>query len=349
MAAPHLRADRAAPPSVAPTPDPKDWLLPQQARWKYSRSSSREHGSLRVEGGAGCRGSEEHAPRLRQQLLRSLFRGRDPFHAVDPARYDHGYPHSNLRASFVKAVLETLGAPADMLWLEVGSFVGNSAILTASVAAHACMRNMTIVVVDPFTGDVNMWDWQQLASKGRRHLPFGYDFLALDASGRPTIRDRFMSNVAWAGAAPWVVPITAPGVVGMRLLGRLLKSFYHHGLVAPRPSVLYLDSAHEAGETLTELRVAFDLLADGGVLFGDDWAWKAVRADVAKFAAYLPNATALERQRWSTAASRRASFSAAGRRAGLKCEAPRVTGSWTLWTTRLLVCEPGGTWVVFKP
>lgn len=53
------------------------------------------------------------------------------------------------------------------------------------------------------------------------------------------------------------------------------------------PEVVYLDSAHEKGETLLELHTAFRALSPGGVLFGDDTAWPAVRHDVFAFVSCL--------------------------------------------------------------
>ena len=44
----------------------------------------------------------------------------------------------------------------------------------------------------------------------------------------------------------------------------------------PQPDFVYLDAAHEKGETLIEIRRAFDLLRPGGVLVGDDLDWPAV-------------------------------------------------------------------------
>ena len=68
----------------------------------------------------------------------------------------------------------------------------------------------------------------------------------------------------------------AAGLVGMRLL----KMLHTSKKLAALPQVLFLDSAHEADETRLELEQAFKLLAPGGLLFGDDWSWEAVRNDV---------------------------------------------------------------------
>jgi len=77
----------------------------------------------------------------------------------------------------------------------------------------------------------------------------------------------------------------------MRLVAR------QHLPVAPQ--VIYLDSAHEKGETLLELHTAFRALSPGGVLFGDDTAWPAVRHDVLAFVSCLkpPSDTVLSIER----------------------------------------------------
>ena len=175
-----------------------EWRLPQQTPTTNKRGRP-----LRVGGGPSCSESNSSEAPVRQQLRKALFRGTDPFDAALLDRVDHRYPHSNLRASFVKSVFDVLPSPP-RFWLEIGSFVGNSVITTVAVAAHLCVPNLTVVSVDPFVGDKAMWSFQRLIHGGS-HPPFGYNFLGLDTAGRPTIRDRYMANVKWSGAYPWVV------------------------------------------------------------------------------------------------------------------------------------------------
>ena len=224
-----------------------EWRLPQQTPTTNKRGRP-----IRVAAGPSCSESNSSEAPVRQQLRKALFRGTDPFDAALLDRVDHRYPHSNLRASFVKSVFDVLPSPP-RFWLEIGSFVGNSVITTVAVAAHLCVPNLTVVSVDPFVGDKAMWSFQRLIHGGS-HPPFGYNFLGLDTAGRPTIRDRYMANIKWSGAHPWVVPITIPGMSGLRLLLELRR----HGLET-LPEVIYLDSAHEAGETLLELELAFSV------------------------------------------------------------------------------------------
>ena len=84
-----------------------------------------------------------------------------------------------------------------------------------------------------------------------------------------------MTNVVKHGLSETIFPLTLPSLVGARFLGYLNW----------KVDVVYLDSAHEAGETYIELQLYFDLLEPGGILFGDDYdSYPAVRHDVNRFA-----------------------------------------------------------------
>ena len=81
-----------------------------------------------------------------------------------------------------------------------------------------------------------------------------------------------------------VLPVRVTAIVGLQLLQRLV----HEHRLQSLPQVIYLDAAHEYEETLQELWVAWNTLSvDGGVLYGDDWNWPAVRRSVADFASCL--------------------------------------------------------------
>lgn len=199
------------------------------------------------------------------ELRRELLRGQDPYDHADGAWVDTGYPHTFLPLELVEVILQRV---RPSLWLELGSMVGGSAIRTAAAAARLELET-AVVCVDPFVGDVNAWMCQDHA----------WDCLRIE-QGRPHVYERFVANVAAAGHRDRILPLVMTSAVATRLLARL----HAEGRIKTLPSVAYLDSAHEEGETLLELRGAWALLAPGGVLFGDDWDWPAVRADVTEFA-----------------------------------------------------------------
>jgi predicted O-methyltransferase YrrM len=212
-------------------------------------------------------------PAIVAELTAALYGDEPPLDFADPGFRDDGYPHTNLQPAVIESVLDVA---KPMFWLELGSMLGGSAILAAAVVKRRAAPT-GIVCVDPFCGDVNMWAWEQGKKRAGE-----WRFLRTER-GRPTIFERFVANVDAAGHGDIILPITATSMVGMRLLQRLLAQ----GLISRRPEVIYLDSAHEANETLLELHAAWDLLTPDGILFGDDWSWEAVRTDVLRFAATI--------------------------------------------------------------
>ena len=109
--------------------------------------------------------------------------------------------------------------------------------------------------------------------------PDAFHFLEFQ-NGEPQIYPRFLSNIRRAGLANCVLPLRLTATVGLRLLASLVK----RRVLPQKPPVIYLDSAHNPGETLQELGVAWQTLPVNGMLYGDDWGWRAVRTDVARFA-----------------------------------------------------------------
>ncbi len=197
------------------------------------------------------------------ELKSELYGGDNPLSYASRRFVDTGYPHTNLLPDVVGSVIDTF---QPKFWLELGSMLGGSAIRVADIVKSRG-ASTEIVCIDPFTGDVNMWAWEQPFRKANEWL-----FLRLE-NGRPTIYDRFLANVSAAGHADIILPIAATSIVGIKLLRRLASE----SRLSCLPDVIYLDSAHEPDETFLELQNCWELLKPGGVLIGDDWDWSAVQ------------------------------------------------------------------------
>lgn len=207
---------------------------------------------------------------VRSTIVSELWLGEDPLAFALPKYIDLGYPHSNIQPHLIDMALDHV---KPKFWLEVGSFIGNSAIKTAQRIKHKQL-DTSVVCVDPFTGDVNMWAWEKDKAKKKE-----WRFVSPE-HGEPGIYNRFRANVVNAGVADVVVPIVSTSIVAMKLIPRLVQE----NRLSELPGVIYLDSAHEKGETLLELNMAWKILAPGGILMGDDWPWwEAVRLDVTEF------------------------------------------------------------------
>mmetsp|Transcript_39812 Transcript_39812/g.128878 ORF Transcript_39812/g.128878 Transcript_39812/m.128878 type:complete len:284 (+) Transcript_39812:243-1094(+) len=193
---------------------------------------------------------------------------------------DASYPHTHLPEPLVEALLAMVQEEGELLVVELGSFVGGSAVRIARALKRLgrSHHNAALVCVDPFCGDASMWS----DHNGWR------SWLRL-CDGRPRLFEQFVANVHSEGHGDIVLPLSATACVGCSILCRLAAAGPGgcSGPALPRPRLVYLDAAHEEGETLLEVRRAFELLAPGGVLLGDDWDWPAVRQDVLTFAGGL--------------------------------------------------------------
>lgn len=260
--------------------------------------------------------------RLRGELLTDV----DPYSILDFVNYqpeDH-YPDSHLTAEIVRGILQLLSRVGQevSLWMEVGSFIGGSAITTAA-AVKAMNLSIGIVCLEPFTGDVGMWATRKAMREIANH-PFADSTLKMDQFGHSRIYETFLANVRSKGHQDIVMPLRLSSISGMRLIRQMQRD----ARIEVVPQVIYLDSAHEEGETLLEVRTAWSLLPSPGILLGDDWSWEGVRLDVQTFAVQM----------------RLASFSEEELR-GLDTAAQRTTQPHP---GIALINEHDGTWVMFK-
>ena len=206
---------------------------------------------------------------VRDAVLDTIWSGDDPMQYAERRLVDPGYPHTHI---IVPAVNWLLRAKKPLFWMEAGSMIGGSALKTAQAIKDLGLST-SMLCMDPFTGDVNMWAWEAGAFKQG-----AWRFLRLEA-GAPTIYDRFRANVVNAGLGDVIIPVVTTSLVGMKLLARLKQE----GRLPQLPEVIYLDSAHEEGETYMELVQAWSLLPSGGAIWGDDFNWPGVGLDVVKF------------------------------------------------------------------
>lgn len=226
-------------------------------------------------------------PDVISRLRDELFTNQDPYSILGTVCGQYQpqlrYPDSHLTPALMKSVLSFV--PKPYMWLEVGSYIGSSAITTAKVLKQMRL-NCGVLCIDPFTGMVDMWADRKafrthFGLLERQNVADGP--LLMDEFGHSRIYEMFLANVRSRGHQDYVLPLRVSSITGLRLL----RTLYEQGRIERPPEIIYLDSAHEAGETLLEVQEAWRLLAAPGVLFGDDWSWPGVQSDVLQFAARL--------------------------------------------------------------
>lgn len=141
------------------------------------------------------------------------------------------------------------------LGIEVGSFVGNSAVFLGNFLKK---HDGVLICIDTFLGDINMWFMSEFKTIMRKE------------DGNPKIFDLFLKRIIDNELENYVLPIRQTSIIAARMLKVLDYKI----------DFAYLDSAHESLETFTELALYYDILKHGGVLFGDDYNWPAVNADL---------------------------------------------------------------------
>merc|ERR1719193_918279 len=124
--------------------------------------------------------------------------------------------------------------------------------------------------MDPWSGDLNMLL--------QRHKDFAVNYWSAPVvDGRALTFDQFMVNVQFSInrtiSPSHILPVHATSIVGARWLKELNYA----------PEIIFIDSAHEIDETLMELKNFWEVLAPGGMMFGDDFSWTGVKHDVTKF------------------------------------------------------------------
>ncbi len=92
--------------------------------------------------------------------------------------------------------------------------------------------------------------------------------------GFPQMYQVFLQNVVDNNLTDTIFPLPLSSLSAARMLGALNWQI----------DLIYLDSAHQSGETLSELILYYKLLRPGGILIGDDYkSFHGVRRDLALF------------------------------------------------------------------
>jgi len=200
----------------------------------------------------------------RERLFRDLYHSaRSPYEGLEVSeerlRLFDMYPSNafqNARALRDRVLREFRGEVPRLI-VEVGSFIGSGGL------ARRGRGDSLVLCVDTWQGDLSM-----------RLLDVYRDAVRV-TNGFPTLGSVFMERMLYSGLQDTVFPLPMPGVAAARLLY----------LLGYRVDVIYVDSAHERGETAAELQLFYALLRPGGLLMGDDaGGFPAVRSDLELFA-----------------------------------------------------------------
>jgi cephalosporin hydroxylase len=150
------------------------------------------------------------------------------------------------------------------LIIEVGTWKGGSALRMADLLMKNGLAETPVLCVDTWLGALEFWADQTQPDR----------FLALECKhGYPSVYYRFLANVVHAGHAARITPFPLPATTAALWLRRTNL----------RADLVYIDGSHEEEDVYQDLLDYAPLVAPGGYLFGDDWAWTGVRDAVTRF------------------------------------------------------------------
>lgn len=184
------------------------------------------------------------------EIVRPLLHQTDPYtdfvaHDCDLRGWNNHTEHFN----------NLLGAGSRLV-IEIGSWLGNSAIHLANAAPNA-----EIVCVDTWLGAREMWE--------NHGDPERYQSLKL-RNGYPSLYYDFLSNIVRAGKQEQATPMPMSSGVAFEFLQRNLLT---------QPDLIYIDGSHSYNDVWQDVTAALRL--NPRVLCGDDFCdWQDVRLAV---------------------------------------------------------------------
>lgn len=199
--------------------------------------------------GAACAAEPVPPQLVRQTILDRLFNGTSPWHNFPPPHVSHLLRSSKIRGwGSTGAVFEHLiRRVRPKTIIEVGTFLGASALHMAELTRQLGLADTQIICVDDFRG----WPGFQERFKDIKML-----------NGDATLMYQFMQNVVHADATERMVMVPFSS-------GSALEKLCELGI---NGDLIEVDAGHDFHSAWSDINRAYKLLSPaGGVLFGHDY------------------------------------------------------------------------------
>ena len=202
---------------------------------------------------------------IRQTLIDKLLGGNDPFERLKagqaagagtdlalPPGWGSTHPYFERYISELKP----------KLIVEVGTWLGGSAINMARMLRDRGLSDSCIVCVDTWLGAA-----EHYVHEDHRKVMKLKD-------GRPTFYEDFLQNVVDHEVADFILPFSIASSAAADALRQI-------GVMA---DLVYLDGDHSERGFRADMDLYWDLTRPGGVVIGDDFDWESVRNQMIDFA-----------------------------------------------------------------
>ncbi len=160
----------------------------------------------------------------------------------------------------IRQILEKEPKDQQLLIVEVGTWVGKSAIAAADIIRDLG-RSDVIICIDTWLGSPEHFN----ALHRSNGFPYG-------------LYQNFLQNIVNYNHQSRIIPIPLPSSQAVDVL---------HKFVSKKADVVYIDAAHEFLPVINDINAYWSILKPGGIMLGDDYRkeWHGVIDAVNYFAA----------------------------------------------------------------
>ena len=186
----------------------------------------------------------------------------NPYNGFDFQQYTEDLQSWNGRHEVFAQVIHEI---KPKIIIEVGVWKGQSTIHMAEIAKEVD-PTVVAISIDTFLGSPEHWEVNS---------PENYQASLQLKHGYPRLYYQFIANVMWKGLENIVVPLPQTSVNAAIMLKKL-------GI---KGNILHIDAGHDFENVYSDLVNYWDLVAEGGVLIGDDFmpSWPEVEKAVRHF------------------------------------------------------------------
>jgi predicted O-methyltransferase YrrM len=195
---------------------------------------------------------------LIQNLKKILYNNQDVYEGFDWNKYPNTLSPGSMPAN--ELLQQIIRKESPSLIIEVGSFLGFSAVGMTQAMMEKDKDGVTICV-DSWMGGADHWE----------------DIRIKRVNGYPTFYYNFLANICHSGLQNNILPIALPSNTASVVLQ---KAFKEDNIKA---DVIYIDGSHEPLDVFYDCLNYWELLKDGGIMFGDDWTCEGVVQGVYSF------------------------------------------------------------------
>ena len=171
----------------------------------------------------------------------------------------HGWTADEYR-DFLRDLFLRFPKERELIFIEVGVWMGSSAIIAADVLKELGIKGC-IICVDTWLGSPEHY----------QHIP--------RVRGYPTIYNTFIQNVINYGHDDVIIPVALPSTQAIKVFEQLNI----------RADIVFIDAAHEYMPVFLDCIDYFNILKPGGEMMGDDYneAWPEVIKAVDDFIGFV--------------------------------------------------------------